>query len=193
MPAPCHSRILRDRRAIYALHRRDPSRSQDCSGLRSESGEAGPTRTRTRLWKSSSNPTTSTFNSSPSRMVFPDIPTGFSQVGVAKVWLASGSEERRRRRPRPGSANIWAIQLHQSLCVTVQEPDRLRIQVAYGQLYVDVDPETGRQIGGSLVWDEANLFVHLEPVVGHSLPESTPAPTKYRQPTSQLPTTGTRF
>jgi hypothetical protein len=69
------------------------------------------------------------------------------------------------------------IQLHESLCVTAKEPDRLRIQVAYGRSYVEVDPETGRQIGGSLAWEEANLFIHLEPIVGQRLPKAPPQPT----------------
>lgn len=66
--------------------------------------------------------------------------------------------------------------LHQALCVTLREPGRVRIQVAYGRSFFDLDPLTGRMLDSRLMFQEAPLYLHAGPIVGLSLPRGFPAP-----------------
>ncbi len=71
-----------------------------------------------------------------------------------------------------------SVRLHESLCVVLQQPARLRVQVAYGDSFVDVDPDTGRALRAVTQRQERALFGHLEAVAGGRLPRGPliPAP-----------------
>ncbi len=66
---------------------------------------------------------------------------------------------------RGGEVNVAgeAHRLHESLCVSLSEPGRLRIQVAYGSSFVELDPETGSRITESNAGFEELLAQHLAP------------------------------
>jgi hypothetical protein len=66
--------------------------------------------------------------------------------------------------------------LHQALCVTLRESGRVRIQVAYGRSFFDLDPLTGRMLDIRLAQQEETLYLHAETIVGMSLPHGIPAP-----------------
>jgi hypothetical protein len=65
-------------------------------------------------------------------------------------------------------------QLHPALCVSARQPDRIRIQVAYGESYVELEPLTGGQRGASLSFYEVSLYQHFEPIIGMKLPPGPP-------------------
>ena len=66
------------------------------------------------------------------------------------------------------------VSLHESLCLTVREPERIRVQTAGGKSYVELQPETGEQTAGSFFWEEASLIEHFEAVLGQTLPKAPP-------------------
>jgi hypothetical protein len=69
--------------------------------------------------------------------------------------------------------------LHPSLCVTLSEPGRLRVQVAYGWSFVELDPETGERIAEAATWFEQPLRAHLTPFLPRlpfPPPVATPSP-----------------
>lgn len=66
--------------------------------------------------------------------------------------------------------------LHQALCLTLRESGRVRIQVAYGRSFFDLDPLTGRMLDSRLMFQEATLYQHAGPIVGMSLPRGFSAP-----------------
>jgi hypothetical protein len=68
------------------------------------------------------------------------------------------------------------ISLHSSLCVTVRDPDRLRIQVAYGDSYLDLEPATGRQIQSYGTSDDQWYTGHLQAIVVQFIPGAPPPP-----------------
>jgi hypothetical protein len=68
------------------------------------------------------------------------------------------------------------VQLHEALCAMLVQPARIRVQVAYGDSYVDVDPDTGRPLRASSDRQERPLFEYLEAVAGGPLPRGIPMP-----------------
>jgi hypothetical protein len=76
--------------------------------------------------------------------------------------------------------------LPESLCVTLREPNRLRVQVAYGSSFVELDPETGRPISQMRMWFDQPLDEHLAVFLprppGGPPPVGTPTPPLRPQP-----------
>src|SRR5207253_3090835 len=64
--------------------------------------------------------------------------------------------------------------LHESICVTLQESDRVRLQVAYGRTYVDLDPATGDWKGGQPYVPEQELFPYIESFTTLRFPRIVP-------------------
>jgi hypothetical protein len=74
------------------------------------------------------------------------------------------------------------IPLHQRLCVQSIGPEYgVRVEVAGGRSWVSVDSKTGKQTGGSMYWEEVELFEHFEPIVGQTIPKAPPRPTSTKE------------
>jgi hypothetical protein len=71
------------------------------------------------------------------------------------------------------------VLLHEAICVTLWEPDRVRLQVAYGSSYVDLDPATGRYLGTWTAQADAGLYQHLR---GFLPTPPSPPPGLFRPP-----------
>jgi hypothetical protein len=66
------------------------------------------------------------------------------------------------------------VPLHEAICVTLWEPDRLRLQVAYGASYVDIDPTTG-QYKGMAAGGDGRLTYHLHEFLPMRPPQAVPS------------------
>jgi hypothetical protein len=69
-----------------------------------------------------------------------------------------------------------SIALPETLCVTLMQQARIRIQVAYGDSFVDIDPDSGRALRATTQRQERALFGHLETVAGGRLPRGIAFP-----------------
>ena len=58
------------------------------------------------------------------------------------------------------------VRLHESLCVTIDEPRRLRIQVAYGHSFAEFDRERSAPLIGQGWPGEVLLFPHIAELTG---------------------------
>ncbi len=98
----------------------------------------------------------------------------------ANGWPAPPPEERSPtcEATRGGVVEIAgrSVTLPESLCVTLVQPARIRIQVAYGDSYVDVDPNSGRALRAVTQRQERALFGELEAVAGGRLPRGLALP-----------------
>lgn len=84
-------------------------------------------------------------------------------------WPAPADEERWPLcdQTRGGEIEIAGqiVSLPRSLCVTLEEPTRMRIQVAYGASFVDVDPATGWTLTVAGPWNDGDLIRPLRPTL----------------------------
>jgi hypothetical protein len=98
----------------------------------------------------------------------------------ASGWPATPLEERsalcETTRGRPVEIAGRSVALSDGLCITLMQPARIRIQVAYGDSYVDVDPDSGRALRAATHRQERALFDQLEAVAGGRLPRGLSVP-----------------
>ena len=93
-------------------------------------------------------------------------------------------------RTRGGRVEIAGrtIALHESLCVTLRTPGLVRLQVAYGESYVDVDPATGRSAGAGSMSGDGAYAAHVEALAAAVQPYVPGRPPPLDRAVSAAPT-----